>query len=103
MRNLFAGRISVTYIFILNVNDKMIAHGSDISNREKALSDFLEKKFYLNDNQIDEQYHVRRLTTEGPHRVIVRVMEIPDRRFDDPMLILKPSESSTPETKIEKE
>ncbi len=90
VKKLFAGRLRCDYVFMLNQNDKIVAHGSDISNREKPLSDFLEKKFYLNDNQIDEQHHYRRLTNEGPHRVMVRVTEIPDRRWDDPMLIFNP-------------
>lgn len=82
----FKGRIRVDYIFIWTENDKGKL-SSDIANREKCLSDFLEEKLYKNDNQIDEQHHYRRIVPSGRSRVLARVYEIPDRRYDDPMLI----------------
>jgi Holliday junction resolvase RusA-like endonuclease len=82
----FKGRLRVDYIFVWNEADKG-RNSSDISNREKCLSDFLEHKFYQNDNQIDEQHHYRRIRADYESCVILRVYEIPDRRYDDPMLI----------------
>jgi hypothetical protein len=48
VKELFSGRIKVIYVFILNDSDFQVSQSSDISNREKGLSDFLERKFYLN-------------------------------------------------------
>lgn len=75
----FAGRVRVDYTFVWNQHDKAKV-SSDIGNREKCLSDFLEGKFFLNDNQIDEQHHYRRIDA-GQSRVICRIYEIEDRRF----------------------
>lgn len=88
----FTGRLRVDYIFIWNKDEKAAAIASDISNREKCLTDFLEGKFFLNDNQIDEQHHFRRIVDLGVSRVMLRIYEIPDRRFDDPAFIFNPTE-----------
>lgn len=90
----FSGRLRVDYIFIWNETSRGRL-GSDISNREKVLSDFLQDKFFDNDKQIDEQHHYRRITKEGADRVLLRVYEIPDRRFDDPGLIFNPKPKET--------
>lgn len=82
----FKGRLRVDYIFVWNDVDKG-RDSSDIGNREKVLSDFLEKKFYENDNQIDEQHQYRRISSRYQNCVILRIYEIPDRRYEDPMLI----------------
>jgi Holliday junction resolvase RusA-like endonuclease len=58
---MFAGRLRVDYIFIWNEKSRGRL-GSDISNREKVLSDFLQDKFFQNDKQIDEQHHYRRIS-----------------------------------------
>ena len=79
----FKGRLRVDYIFIWSDSDRG-KDSSDIANREKCLSDFLEKKLYQNDNQIDEQHHYRRICAEKESRVLLRVYEIPDRRYDLP-------------------
>lgn len=87
----FEGRLRVDYIFVWDDADKG-RNSSDLSNREKTLSDFLEHKFFENDKQIDEQHHYRRIRAtgkEGSH-VLVRVYEIEDRRFNDPALIFYP-------------
>jgi len=80
----FKGRLRADYVFIWHENDRG-RNSSDLTNREKCLSDFLEHKFYENDNQIDEQHHYRRIVKDGENRVICRIYEIPDRRFDNPM------------------
>lgn len=82
----FKGRLRVDYIFIWNQKHRG-RDSSDISNREKVLSDFLQHKFFENDKQIDEQHHYRRIVKEGKNRVLLRVYEIPDRRYEDPLLI----------------
>lgn len=92
--NRFTGRLRVDYIFIWNKGSRSTPL-SDVSNREKVLSDFLESKFFDNDNQIDEQHHYRRIVTEGINRVIVRIYEISDRRYDDPALIFNPVKAET--------
>lgn len=76
----FLGRLRVDYIFIWNLNSRG-KDSSDIGNREKVLSDFLQKKFFENDNQIDEQHQYRRFDN-GEDRVILRIYEINDRRHD---------------------
>lgn len=77
----FTGRLRVDYLFVFTEGTSG-AVLSDIGNREKVLSDFLQHKFFENDKQIDEQHQFRRLTKHGKPRVIVRVTEIPDRRFE---------------------
>ena len=84
------GRLSVHYIFIWNKKDRGV-HTSDVSNREKCLTDFLEKKFFENDKQIDEQHHFRRISEVGQNRVICRIYAIPERRYDDPDQIFNPT------------
>jgi len=86
---IFTGRIRVDYIFLW-IDGARGTESSDIGNREKVLSDFLQKKFFENDRLIDEQHQYRRLTRHGENRVIVRVTEIPDHRFDDPRDVLQP-------------
>lgn len=77
------GRLAAHYIFIWNEADR--AHlSSDVNNREKCLTDFLEKKFFDNDKAIDESHHYRRITNVGQNRVICRIYATPDRRFDSP-------------------
>ncbi|HEX3100275.1 MAG TPA: RusA family crossover junction endodeoxyribonuclease [Pyrinomonadaceae bacterium] len=83
----FSGRIGVVYIFVWPLNDPSPL--SDIGNREKVLSDFLQDKFYQNDNQIDEQRHYRRVWGNKRPYVWVRIYEIPDSRYSDPALIFK--------------
>lgn len=83
------GRLSAHYIFIWNVKDPG-SISSDISNREKCLSDFLEHKFFENDRQIDEQHHYRRITEVGQSRAMCRIYAIEDNRYDDPDLIFNP-------------
>ncbi len=80
---IFTGRLRVDYIFIWNETSPG-RDSSDIANREKVLSDFLQKKFFKNDSQIDEQHHYRRIVKSGHDRVMLRVYEINDRRYDDP-------------------
>lgn len=87
---MFSGRLRVDYIFIWHEKSRG-RNSSDISNREKVLSDFLQDKFFENDKQIDEQHHYRRIVADGPDRVLLRIYEIPDRRFDDPALIFNPN------------
>lgn len=83
------GRLRVDYIFIWHSSDT--GHiSSDVSNREKCLTDFLEAKFFENDKFIDEQHHYRRVSDVGQNRVLCRVYAIPDRRYDDPLLIFNP-------------
>lgn len=76
----FTGRLRVDYWFLWHEGDKG-RESSDLSNREKCLSDFLQGKFFVDDKQIDEQHHYRRIVTDGESRVIVRIYEIEDRRF----------------------
>lgn len=85
----FTGRLRVDYIFIWHENDKGV-DSSDIGNREKCLSDFLEKKFFDDDKAIDEQHHYRRIVNHGENRVLLRIYEINDRRYDNPELIFNP-------------
>lgn len=83
------GRLSAHYIFIWNSKDR--GHLlSDVTNREKCLTDFLEHKFFENDKAIDEQHHFRRISDVGQSRVICRIYAINDRRYDDPELIFNP-------------
>ena len=82
----FTGRIRADYIFIWNELSRG-KDSSDISNREKVLSDFLQNKFFENDNQIDEQHHYRRFLPNCKDHVLARIYEIPDRRRDDLSLI----------------
>ncbi len=81
------GRISVTYVFCWP-NGSRGAATSDISNREKVLSDFLQKKIFENDKQIDEQHHYRRITSCGESCVHICVKEIPECRHLDPLDII---------------
>jgi len=97
----FKGRLRVDYIFCWTA-DSPGRLSSDISNREKALSDFLEKKFFENDNQIDEQHHYRRIIPSGHNHVLVRIYEIDDRRFRKPGLIWSPALETTPALGVEK-
>lgn len=85
----FTGRLRADYIFIWHEKDRG-RNSSDISNREKVLSDFLEHKLFENDNQIDEQHHYRRIVKNGENRALCRIYKIPDRRFDDPNNIFNP-------------
>lgn len=82
LKEMFKGRIRVDYLFVWNEEDRG-ALSSDIGNREKVLSDFLQKKFFQNDNQIDEQHQVRRITRTRRTCAIIRIVEIPDRRYED--------------------
>lgn len=91
----FANRVRVDYVFIW-VAGSPGAQTSDIGNREKVLSDFIEGKVYENDKQIDEQGQYRRFVppynadgSKNENHAIVRVTEIPDRRNDDPYLIFE--------------
>lgn len=88
------GRLRVDYVFIWNKSDRGV-HSSDVSNREKCLTDFLEGKFFENDKAIDEQHHYRRITDVGQNRVICRVYAIDDRRYYDPDLIFNPKKETT--------
>lgn len=81
---IFTGRLRVDYVFVWPINDPA-GLSSDIGNREKVLSDFLQKKFFPNDNQIDEQRQYRNLWGGQRPYVIVRVSEIKDTRCTDPM------------------
>jgi len=83
------GRLRADYIFIWHDKDPG-RFSSDVSNREKCASDFLEKKLYENDNMIDEQHHFRRISAVGQNRLWARIYAIPDRRHDDPALIFNP-------------
>lgn len=83
------GRLAVYYIFIWNKEDR--GHiSSDVANREKCLTDFLEHKFFENDKAIDEQHMWRRIVEIGQSRVVCRIYAIPDRRYDDVDLIFNP-------------
>jgi len=83
------GRLAVHYIFIWSSQDRG-CYSSDVSNREKCLTDFLESKFFEDDKQIDEQHHYRRISELGQNRVICRIYAINDRRYNDPELIFNP-------------
>lgn len=94
----FKGRVSVHYIFIWTLLSKdatgrLTGDTSDISNREKVLSDFLQGKFFDNDNQIDEQHHYRRFVANGKNKVIVRIYETKDKRHEDFNFIFNPQKS----------
>ncbi len=79
IREKFKGRIRVDYLFIWRDRSPG-AETSDIGNREKVLSDFLQHKFFENDSQIDEQHQYRRFIPESENCVIVRITEVPDNR-----------------------
>ena len=54
----------------------------DLGNYEKIIADYLEGKFYQNDNQIDENSMTRRIDqTAKKHFLLAKVSEIPDNRF----------------------
>lgn len=83
------GRLAAWYVFIWNDKDRGYLT-SDVSNREKCLTDFLEHKFFENDKAIDEQHHFRRISDVGQSRVICRIYAIPDRRYDPAENIFNP-------------
>lgn len=83
------GRLSAHYIFMWNSDDRGVL-SSDLANREKCLTDFLEHKFFENDKAIDETHLYRRIVDVGQSRVICRIYAINDRRYDDPDLIFNP-------------
>lgn len=97
------GRIRVDYCFVW-VDGARGTALSDIGNREKALSDFIQGKVFENDRNIDEQGQYRRLVPafdvstnkKNENHVIIRVTEIPDRRHDDPALIFKALDNEMP-------
>lgn len=83
------GRLQAIYVFLWNKSDP--GHlSSDVANREKCLTDFLEGKFFKNDNQLDDVRCIRRIVETGQNRAICRIYAIPDRRYDNPDLIFNP-------------
>lgn len=74
------GRIRAQYLCI-----KTNGRDYDAANLEKALSDFLQKKFFDNDSQIDEMQIFKRFGKHGQSRVRVWLTEIPDERYIDTM------------------
>ena len=73
------GRLQVQYTYHFTS-----AHGGDIFNREKVLSDFLEKKFFKNDSQIDVGVVRRRVRRDIVKSYVeIWITEIEDHRFDD--------------------
>ncbi len=82
VREQFQGRISLHCIFLWRDGARGTAT-ADLDNRLKSLQDFLQGKFYENDNQIDEIHAYRRLTTHGENRVMARVIEIQETRHRD--------------------
>lgn len=84
------GRLAVHYIFCWNSRDPG-SISSDINNREKCLSDFLEGRFFENDKAIDESHFFRRIVEAGQNRAICRIYAINDRRYDAPELIFNPT------------
>lgn len=81
---IFKGRLAVYYVFVWPIADQA-GISSDIGNREKVLSDFLQHKFFENDCQIDEQRQYRNLWGNKRPYAIVRVSEVKDTRYTDPM------------------
>ncbi len=81
IREMFAGRLRMDYLFVF-VDGARGTAASDIDNRIKVLNDFLQQKFFDDDKQIDEIHAMRRLIGGGVNQVIVRIIEIPDRRFE---------------------
>jgi Holliday junction resolvase RusA-like endonuclease len=76
---LLQGRLLAQYVFFF-----IDARPHDIFNREKCLSDYLERKFYANDSQIDEGHVMRRIDrSKKANEVHVWLTEIEDRRFVD--------------------
>ena len=77
--NVFRGRIQVQYTYHF-----ISAHGGDIFNREKLLSDFLQEKFFKNDSQIDVGVVRRRVRRDIMKSFVeIWISEIDDQRFDD--------------------
>jgi len=57
---------------------------SDTSNRVKILEDWLQGKFFKNDNQIDDIRLTKRIWREIPEQAEVCISQIEDLRFQDP-------------------
>jgi len=85
----FTGRLRLECIFCF-IDGANGTLNSDVDNRIKALQDFLQDKFFVNDKQIDQIVAHRRHVSHGAARVMVRIYEVPDRRYDDPDLIFNP-------------
>lgn len=75
---LLSGRLRAQYLYIFTDT-----RDSDVFNREKCLSDFLQNKFFVNDSQIDEGQVFKRKSSHGQSRVRVWITEIPDNRHLD--------------------
>jgi len=82
---MFAGRVRMDFIFIWSIEDRG-AESSDLDNRQKVTQDFLQHKFFKNDNQIDEYHAFRRISRVGQSCVKIRISEIPDRRYIDALI-----------------
>jgi len=85
-KELFTGRLRLECILCF-IDGARGSDTSDADNRIKACQDFLQGKFFENDKQIDMIVAHRRKVKDGDARVIVRIYEIPDWRYDDPALI----------------
>lgn len=76
---LLTGRLRLQ-LMIVRHNEK----ACDIGNYEKIIADYFEKKFYENDNQIDENFQYRRIDLSAMQSYIrCWVKEIPDQRYID--------------------
>lgn len=80
------GRIHIDYIFVFPTA------AGDTDNRVKVCQDFLQGKFFDNDSQIDEPHPTKRIMKDAKGekgKAIIIMTEIPDRRYDDPMILFK--------------
>lgn len=80
------GRIHIDYIFVFPTA------AGDTDNRVKVCQDFLQGKFFENDSQIDEPHPTKRImkTEKGDKgKAIIIMREIPDRRYEDPMILFR--------------
>lgn len=62
---------------------------SDLSNRMKVFEDWLQNKFFDNDNQIDSLRVDKRIWREIPEQVEVCISTMEDLRFQDPRLYFR--------------
>lgn len=76
--SLMTGRLRASYVHIFTDGIPR-----DIDNYCKVASDYLQGKFYQNDNQIDEWHIVRRLEKGGENRTMIWITQIADTRHVD--------------------
>ena len=75
---LLTGRLRASYVHIFTDGIPR-----DIDNYVKCAADYLQGKFYLNDNQIDEWHILRRLSKEGDNRTMIWIAQTSDVRHVD--------------------